>query len=41
ESGKCVALHGEHIELIDLQEAVGTLKSVPLSRYATAQALFG
>ncbi|MDO5076632.1 ATP-dependent 6-phosphofructokinase [Corynebacterium sp.] len=39
--GKCVALRGEHIELIDLQEAVGTLKVVPNGRYRTAQALFG
>ena len=41
EYGKCVALHGEHIELIDLQEAVGTLKAVPQNRYKTAKALFG
>ncbi|MEJ5928194.1 6-phosphofructokinase [Corynebacterium sp. H128] len=41
ERGKCVALHGEHIELIDLEEAVGTLKKVPLRRYETARALFG
>lgn len=39
--GKCVALHGEHIELIDLNEAVGTLKSVPHARYVTAKAMFG
>lgn len=41
ERGKCVALHGEHIELIDLEEAVGTLKQVPIARYETARALFG
>lgn len=39
--GTCVALHGEHIELIDLQKAVGTLKTVPMDRYLTAQAMFG
>ena len=39
--GKCVALRGEHIDLIELEEAVGTLKTVPLGRYRTAQALFG
>ncbi len=39
--GSCVALHGERIELIDLQEAVGTLKRVPLDRWTTAQAMFG
>ncbi|MBZ8177116.1 ATP-dependent 6-phosphofructokinase [Corynebacterium sp. 3HC-13] len=39
--GKCVALHGEHIELIDLNEAVGTLKAVPHGRYVTAKAMFG
>ena len=39
--GKCVALRGEHVELIDLEEAVGKLKTVPDSRYRTARALFG
>ena len=39
--GKCVALRGEHIKLIDLEEAVGKLKVVPEGRYRTAQALFG
>lgn len=39
--GKCVALRGEHVELIDLEEAVGQLKTVPDSRYRTARALFG
>ncbi|APT88994.1 6-phosphofructokinase [Corynebacterium frankenforstense DSM 45800] len=39
--GKTVALHGENIELIDLEEAVGHLKKVPEERYRTAQAMFG
>ncbi|MCK7637879.1 6-phosphofructokinase [Corynebacterium pygosceleis] len=39
--GKVVALKGEHINLIGLEEAVGQLKSVPEGRYRTAQALFG
>lgn len=39
--GKMVALHGEHIDLIPLEEAVGTLKVVPAARYRTARALFG
>lgn len=39
--GKMVALHGEHIELISLEEAVGSLKVVPEGRYRTARALFG
>lgn len=39
--GKCVALRGEHVELIDLEDAVGKLKVVPDSRYRTARALFG
>ncbi|WP_151529989.1 MULTISPECIES: 6-phosphofructokinase [unclassified Corynebacterium] len=39
--GKSVALRGEHIELVDLDVAVGKLKSVPEGRYRTAQALFG
>lgn len=38
--GKTVALHGEQIELIDLEEAVGTLKKVPLHRWETAKAMF-
>lgn len=41
EFGKTVALHGEAIELIDLDEAVGHLKAVPEERYRTAQAMFG
>lgn len=39
--GKTVALHGDSIELIDLEDAVGTLKQVPIERYRTAQAMFG
>ena len=39
--GICVALHGEHIDLIPLEEAVGTLKRVPIGRIRTAQQLFG
>ena len=41
ESGMCVALHGENIDLVPLEEAVGQLKVVPEKRYANAQALFG
>ncbi len=41
EFGKCVALHGEHIDLINLEDAVGELKVVPGGRYRTASALFG
>ena len=37
----CVALHGENIDLVPLEEAVGQLKVVPEKRYANAQALFG
>ncbi|MGJ4076728.1 ATP-dependent 6-phosphofructokinase [Corynebacterium jeikeium] len=41
EFGKVVALKGGSIELIDFEEAVGTLKEVPERRYATARSLFG
>ena len=41
EFGKVVALKGGSIELIDFEEAVGTLKEVPEKRYATARSLFG
>lgn len=41
DSGMCVALHGEDIDLVPLEEAVGTLKTVPDARYRNAQALFG
>lgn len=39
--GKTVALHGEKIEMITLQDAVGELKRVPYRRFHTAQAVFG
>ena len=39
--GKIVALRGEHIERIDIDDAVAELKVVPERRYATAKALFG
>ncbi|AKK10932.1 6-phosphofructokinase [Corynebacterium uterequi] len=39
--GTCVALHGEDISVIPLEEAVGKLKTVPLRRYERAQAMFG
>lgn len=41
EFNKVVALRGPSIELIGFDEAVGTLKEVPMKRYETAQALFG
>lgn len=37
----CVALHGENIELVSLDDAIGKLKKVPKERYINAQALFG
>ncbi|WP_018340978.1 6-phosphofructokinase [Corynebacterium caspium] len=39
--GTTVALHADTITSIPLEEAVGTLKEVPLLRYQTAQAMFG
>jgi 6-phosphofructokinase len=39
--GKMVALRGTDIVLSDLIDATGTLKTVPLERYAEAQVLFG
>ncbi|AIT60899.1 6-phosphofructokinase [Corynebacterium doosanense] len=39
--GSCVALHGEIIDLIDLADAVDTLKTVPQYRYQEAQSMFG
>ena len=36
----CVALHGEDIELVSLEDAVAHLKSVPAGRYATAKTMF-
>ncbi|QCB28282.1 6-phosphofructokinase [Corynebacterium endometrii] len=41
ETNKCVAVHGENIDLVPLEAAVGELKTVPQRRYQTAQALFG
>ena len=38
--GQCVALHGEDIELVALEDAVAQLKTVPERRYATAKAMF-
>ena len=40
-SNKCVALRGENIKLVELADAVGELKTVPIHRYENAQALFG
>lgn len=37
----CVALHGEDIDLVPLEEAVAHLKRVPEDRYKTARSLFG
>ena len=39
--GKIVALHGENIERIDIDDAVAELKVVPDGRYRAAAALFG
>ncbi|SER80018.1 6-phosphofructokinase [Corynebacterium cystitidis] len=39
--GTSVALHGEDIALVSLEEAVGKLKTVPEHRYKTAKAMFG
>lgn len=38
---KVVALKGQHIEMIGFDEAIGSLKQVPMKRYETAQSLFG
>ena len=38
--GSCVALHGEDIELVALEDAVSKLKTVPHHRYVTAKAMF-
>lgn len=38
--GSCVALHGEDIELVALEDAVAHLKTVPERRYTTAKAMF-
>lgn len=39
--GTMVALHGTQIVRIPLQEATGTLKTVPLARYEEAKSFFG
>ncbi|WP_165858011.1 6-phosphofructokinase [Corynebacterium alimapuense] len=39
--GTSVALNGERIINIPLEEAVGKLKTVPMERFNTAQAMFG
>lgn len=41
EFGKVVALHGDNIDLITLDEAVGHTKLVQPDRYAEMEALFG
>lgn len=41
DHGTCVALHGENIDLVSLEDAVGQLKTVPEWRYVNARALFG
>ncbi|GAB3076175.1 6-phosphofructokinase [Corynebacterium aquatimens] len=39
--GTCVALHGEDINLVSLEDAVDKLKQVPEYRYQTARSMFG
>lgn len=39
--GKIVALNGENIDRIDIDDAVAELKVVPEGRYKAAAALFG
>lgn len=39
--GTVASLQGENIGLVSLQDAVGTLKVVPIERYEAAAALFG
>ena len=39
--GSMVALHGTDIVRVPLQEATGTLKTVPMARYEEAMAFFG
>jgi phosphofructokinase-like protein len=41
DTGKVVALHGENIELVSFDDAVGHLKAVPQKRYESAAALIG
>ncbi len=39
--GKMAALRGTEIEAVNLEDAVGTLKTVPLEQYETAKLFFG
>ncbi len=39
--GKMTALRGTEIEAVNLEDAVGTLKTVPLEQYETAKLFFG
>lgn len=39
--GSSVALHGEAIELVTLEECIAHLKQVPADRYGTAKVMFG
>ncbi|MCD4847755.1 MAG: ATP-dependent 6-phosphofructokinase [Candidatus Aegiribacteria sp.] len=39
--GKMTALRGTEIEAVNLEDAVGTLKTVPLKQYETAKLFFG
>jgi len=41
EFGKIAALRGTEIVTIDMQEALGTLKTVPKKRYDEAKLFFG
>jgi 6-phosphofructokinase 1 len=41
ERGKMVALRGAEIEVVELAEAVGTLKVVPKELYDVAKVFFG
>ena len=41
EFGKMAALRGTEIEAVNLEDAVGTLKTVPLEQYETAKLFFG
>ena len=41
KTGKVAALHGEKIDLIDFEQAVGRVKSVPDYRYQNLQGLLG
>ena len=39
--GTTVALRGEEIDLVPIEDAVDTLKQVPEHRYRTARSMFG